>query len=83
MSEYSTIYKELGGEDVDMSDYRELCRVHIDVALTDEIRELKSQNVGAYYDTIFDLAIDHSLLHGATIEEAIWTASLLCSEYRI
>ena len=64
-----------------MSDYRDICRVHIDLVLTEEVRELKSQNVGAYYDTIFDLSIDHSLLHGATIEEAIWTASLLCTEY--
>lgn len=81
MINHHTIYRELGGQEVDMSDYRELCRVHIDLALTDEVRELKAVNVGAYYDTIFDLSIDHSLLHGASIEEAIWTASLICGEY--
>lgn len=76
-----TIYKELGGQDVDMSDYRDLCRIHIDSVLTEESRALKDSDLGAYYDTIFDLSIDHSLLMGATIEEAIWTASLICAEY--
>ena len=81
MIDRHTIYRELGGEEVDMSDYRDICRIHIDFALTDEVRELKGRDVGTYYDTIFDLAIDHSLLHGATIEEAVWTASLICGEY--
>lgn len=81
MKDHYSIYRALGGEEVDMSDYRELCRVHIDFALTEDVRELKAQDLGTYYDTIFDLSIDHSLLHGASIEEAIWTASLICGEY--
>jgi hypothetical protein len=74
-----SIYREFGSEDV--SDYRDLCRVHIDIALTEDVRELKAVNLGAYYDTIFDLALDFSLLYGATIEEAVWNASALCEEY--
>lgn len=82
MKSIHTIYREFGDKDVaDVSDYRELCRVHIDIALTEDDRELKTVNVGAYYDTIFDLAIDCCISHGATIEEAVWNASLVCGEY--
>lgn len=76
---HHSIYRELGSED--MADYRDLCRIHIDIALTEDVRELKAVNLGAYYDTIFDLALDVSLLHGATIEEAVWNASAVCGEY--
>lgn len=79
---YHTIYRDLVPEgDMAMNDYRDICRVHIDSALTEEVKALKLDNVGAYYDAIFDVAIDSSLLHGATIEEAIWSASLVCGEY--
>lgn len=81
MKDRHTIYRELGGQEVDMSDYRELCRVHIDFALTEDVRELKAQDLGTYYDTIFDLAIDCCIQMGATVEEAVWNASLVCGEY--
>lgn len=82
MKELRTIYRELGDKDsATVSDYRELCRIHIESALTEDVQELKAVNVGAYYDTIFDQAFDCCIQLGATIEEAVWNASLVCEEY--
>jgi len=67
--------------DPTITDYRDICRVHVESQLTEEIRELKHGDTAEYYDTIFALAVDQSLLMGATIEEAIWSASSLCCEY--
>lgn len=68
-------------KDPTMTDYRDLCRVHIESQLTEEFRELKHGDISEYYDSIFGLALDHSLLMGATLEEALWCASLVCCEY--
>ena len=68
-------------KDPTMNDYRDICRIHIESQLTEEFRELKRGDETEYYDSIFGLALDHSLLLGATIEEALWCASLVCCEY--
>ena len=69
------------GVEVTMNDYREVCRVHIKSLLPQGLAELKQQDLPAYYDTIFDLAADLSFSLGATVEEAVWSASHICSEF--